>query len=145
MCMESGERATTIEEHYDERATLCLPDFVNDRILHRGDDGFEAVLRQYYDSAENNATERLVALKSKLRGASTHDFWAILMEETCSILGAQCSMVAKRILVDDENSAVEMPPLKEPGSCLLGVAFYLDNGHDIKDMHRDYRYHAYGR
>jgi hypothetical protein len=144
MCIESRARGTSTEEHY-ERATLCLPDFANDMILHRGDDGFEAVLRQYYDSAESNATERLVALKSKLRIASTYDFWAILVEETCDIIGAQCSMVAKRILVDEENTAIEMPPLGEPGSCLLGVAFYHNNGHGVKDMHRDYRYHAYGR
>ena len=48
------------------------------------------------------------------------------------------------MLVDDQDSAIEMPELGEPGSCLMGVAFYINNGADVKDMYRDYRYHAYG-
>jgi len=127
-----------------DRATLCLPNFANDSILHGGDEGFKDVLKQYIPSSESNACERLVELKSKLRMASTHDFWAILLEEMCDITGSQCGLVAKRILVDDETSAVEMPEYGEPGSCLMAIAFYLNNGTDVKEMHRDYRYHVYG-
>lgn len=126
------------------RNTLCLPDFAGNSILHGGDNGFKNVLRQYFPSPESNATERLVDLKSKLRDASTHDFWGILMEEMCDITGSQCGFVAKRMLVDDQDSAIEMPELGEPGSCLMGVAFYINNGTDVKEMYRDYRYHAYG-
>jgi hypothetical protein len=68
----------------------------------------------------------------------------MLMEEMCDITGSQCGFVAKRVLVDDQNSAVEMPELGEPGSCLMGVAFYVNNGADVKELYRDYRYHAYG-
>jgi hypothetical protein len=128
-----------------ERATLCLPDFSKDEISHCGDPGFRSLLKQYYESPENNAAERLVKLKVKLNTASTKDFWGLLMEEMCDIMGSQCGFVAKRVLVDDEHTAVEMPPLGEPGSCLLGVAFYINNGTDVKEMHHDYRYHAYGR
>ncbi|CZR51171.1 related to histidine kinase tcsA protein [Phialocephala subalpina] len=133
-------------EHDDllDRNTLCLPDFAGNAILHGGDNGFKDVLRQYFPSLESNASERLVNLKSKLREASTHDFWGILMEEMCDITGSQCGFVAKRMLVDDQDSAVEMPELGEPGSCLMGVAFYINNGIDVKEMYRDYRYHAYG-
>lgn len=127
-----------------DRSTLCLPDFAGNSILHGGDNGFKNVLRQYFPSPESNASERLVALKTKLREASTHDFWGILMEEMCDITGSQCGFVAKRMLVDDQDSAVEMPELGEPGSCLLGVAFYINNGADVKELYRDYRYHAYG-
>jgi hypothetical protein len=127
-----------------DRASLCLPDFATDSIVHGGDEGFKDVLRQYFPTAESNASERLVALKSKLRNASTHDFWGILMEEMCDITGSQCGFVAKRMLVDDQDSAVEMPELGEPGSCLMGVAFYINNGSDVKELYRDYRYHAYG-
>jgi hypothetical protein len=128
-----------------ERATICLPDFSKKAVSHCGDDGFKSILQKYFDSPESNASERLVKLKEKLRDASTYDFWGILMEEMCDIVGAQCGFVAKCILVDDENTAVEMPPLGEPGSSLLGVAFYLNNGADVKSLCRDYRYHAYGR
>lgn len=128
-----------------ERATLCLPDFDKDVVVHRGDDGFKNVLQQYFPSPENNAAERLVKLKTQLKDADTKEFWGLLMEEMCDIVGAQCGFVAKRILVDDENTAVEMPPIGEPGSCLLGVAFYLNGGEAVKKMFHDYRYHAYGR
>ncbi|KAK0100260.1 hypothetical protein ONS96_007543 [Cadophora gregata f. sp. sojae] len=127
-----------------ERASLCVPDYANNTVLHHGDDGFKAALRQYFPSGESNVTERLMELKSQLKSASTHDFWGILMEEICDILGAQSAYVAKRMLVDDQDSAIEMPELGEPGSCLMGVAFYLNNGKDPKQMFRDYRYHAFG-
>ena len=127
-----------------DRTTLCLPHFGKDSVVHGGEDGFKDVLRQYFPMAESNATERLVELKNKLRTANTHDFWAILMEEMCDITGSQCGFVAKRMLVDDQDSAVEMPELGEPGSCLMGVAFYINNGRDVKQLYRDYRYHAYG-
>jgi hypothetical protein len=142
---EEQERGEPEAETLLERSTLCMPDFEKDTVSHCGDDGFKSVLQQYFRSPESNAAERLVKLKDRLRPASTHDFWTILMEEMCAITGAQCGFVAKRILVDDENTAVEMPPLGEPGSCLLGVAFYLNDGHDFNQMYHDYRYHAYGR
>jgi hypothetical protein len=144
MNSEIRRKEVRANEHL-ERATICLPDFSKEVVSHCGDDGFKSILQEYFDSTESNASERLVKLKDKLRDASTNDFWGILMEEMCDIVGAQCGFVAKRILVDDENTAVEMPPLGEPGSCLLGVALYLNNGSDVKSMHRDYRYHAYGR
>ena len=127
-----------------DRDSLCLPDFAKDSIVHGGDEGYKDVLRRYFPTAESNASERLVALKSKLRNASTHDFWGILMEGMCDITGSQCGFVAKRMLVDDQDSAVEMPELGDPGSCLMGVAFYVNNGSDVKELYRDYRYHAYG-
>lgn len=131
-------------DNLDDRATLCLPDFASDSILHGGDERFKDVLRQYVPASESNATERLVDMKRRLRGLSTHDFWAVLLEEMCDIIGAQSGFVAKRLLVDDQDSAVEMPPLGEPGSCLMGVGFYVNNGSDVKKLYRDYRYHAYG-
>jgi len=145
--MEAEDIIEPEEPHTEsliDRVSLCLPNFAEDSVIHSGDEGFRDVLRQYFPSAESNATERLVHLKEKLRRASTHDFWGILMEEMCDITGSQCGFVAKRMLVDDQDSAVEMPELGEPGSCLMGVAFYINNGTDVKEMYRDYRYHAYG-
>ncbi|TAQ88425.1 hypothetical protein B7494_g3281 [Chlorociboria aeruginascens] len=138
------EAPSSDDEDLIDRATLCLPHFGKDCILHGGDEGYKDVLRQYCPSAESNALERLVHLKSRLRVSTTHDFWSILMEEMCEITGAQCSLVAKRMLVDDQDSAIEMPDLGEPGSCLMSVAFYVNNGTDVKELYRNYRYHAYG-
>lgn len=141
--MEEGVRKRVDSCHID-RATICLPDYGRDRAAHCGDAGFSDTLHQYYDCPESNASERLVKLKERMRAASTYDFWGLLMEEMCDITGAQCGFVAKRILVDDQNTAVEMPALGEPGSCLMGVAFYVNDGQDKRDLSRDYQYHAYG-
>lgn len=127
-----------------ERTSLCLSGPTPGIAHHRGDKGFRESVQQHYSVSENNAVEQLVQLKKMLTEASTYDFWRLLMEGMTKITGAQYGFVAKRILVDDQNSAVEMPPIGEPGSCLLGVAFYYDDGQQLKNLHRDYKYLAYG-
>lgn len=127
-----------------DRQTLCLPDFSEGSILHSGNDGFTNILGRYFPAAESNASERLVKLKSQLRKADTHDFWRVLMEGMCDITGAQCGLVAKRMLVDDQDTAVELPELGEEGSCLMGVAFYTKNGDKEPTLERDYKYKAFG-
>ncbi|ESZ99270.1 HHK17, histidine kinase-group VII protein [Sclerotinia borealis F-4128] len=127
-----------------DRQTLCLPDFSEDTILHSGDEGFSELLGRYFPAAESNASERLVQLKAQLRKADTYDFWRLLMEEMCDITGAQCGLVAKRMLVDDQDTAVELPELGEEGSCLMGVAFYTKSGGKESKLERDYKYTAFG-
>ncbi|KAL8764361.1 MAG: hypothetical protein Q9184_000066 [Pyrenodesmia sp. 2 TL-2023] len=127
-----------------ERATLCVSGPNPGVAAHRGDEGFREVVAQNFSAAENNAVEELVQLKKRLREASTFDFWTLLMEGMTEITGGQYGFVTKRILVDDQDTAVEMPPIGEPGSCLLGVAFYYNDGREFKDMHRDLKYLAYG-
>ena len=140
--MEDSRKEPDPHAVYIDRSTLCLPSFQNKAIVHGGDAGFKDVLKEYFPAAESNATERLVDLKHRLRMASAKDFWTILLEEMCDIMESQCGFVAKRILVDDQDSAVEMPELGEPGSCLMGIGFYLNNGTDVKKMYHDYRWHA---
>ena len=127
-----------------QRTSLCISGPCPGVAAHDGDNTFLKSVLQHYTLEENNAVERLVLLKAELNEASTYDFWRILMEGMTSITNAQYGFVAKRILVDDEDSAVEMPKIGEPGSCLLGVAFYYNDGHELKNLHRDYKYLAYG-
>ena len=127
-----------------ERTTLCVSGPEPGIAAHDGDKGFRETVQQHFSVMENNAVEQLVRLKKSLREATTYDFWSLLMEGMTSITGAQYGFVTKRILVDDQNSAVEMPPIGEPGSCLLGVAFYYNDGEQLKNLHRDYKYLAYG-
>lgn len=127
-----------------ERTSLCVSGPTPGVPQHDGDTGFRETVQQHYSISENNAVEKLVLLKAKLAEASTFDFWRLLMEGMTTITGAQYGFVTKRILVDDQNSAVEMPPIGEPGSCLLAVAFYYNDGHQIENLHRDYKYLAYG-
>lgn len=126
------------------RTSLCVAGPTPGVVAHDGDEGYRETVQQHYSVAENNVVEQLVQLKAKLTEATTYDFWSLLMEGMTSITGAQYGFVTKRILVDDHDSAVEMPRIGEPGSCLLGVAFYYNDGNELKNLHRDYRYLAYG-
>lgn len=127
-----------------ERETLCISSPTPGVASHSGQDGFAESLAKYFPLAESNAAEQLMALKAELKRAEAETFWRRLMEGMTEICQAQYGFVAKRILVDDHDSAVEMPPLGEPGSCLMGVAFYYDDGHRTTAMHRDYKYLAWG-
>ncbi|KAI9821591.1 MAG: hypothetical protein M1832_003265 [Thelocarpon impressellum] len=126
------------------RLSLCLPNDATRCVMHHGDDSFDKDVRRHFAVAESNASERIVKLKALLRASSTHDFWSILMEGMTEIADAQYGFVAKRILFDDQDSAVEMPPIGEPGSCLMGLAFFFNDGHGTRGMFRDYKYLAYG-
>ncbi|KIX00133.1 uncharacterized protein Z518_10270 [Rhinocladiella mackenziei CBS 650.93] len=127
-----------------ERQSLCLPSVEPGVPTQYGEDGFVESLARHFPSAENNAVEKLVRLKRELKDMDTEEFWASLMEGMTEICHAQYGFVAKRALADDYNSAVEKPPLGEAGSCLLGVAFYYNDGDQQKAMHRDYKYLAWG-
>ena len=126
------------------RTTLCVSGSEPGVPAHDGDEGFRETVGQHYSVEENNAVEQLVRLKEKLGSSSTYDFWSLLMEGMTRITGAQFGFVTKRILVDEQDAAIEMPPLGEPGSCLLGVAFYYSDGERVESLHRDYKYLAYG-
>ena len=146
MSRHKSKRPTGVDELEGmlERTSLCVSSAEPGVPAHSGDWGFRETVGQHYTVAENNAVEELVILKKKLREASTFDFWSLLMYGMTSITGAQYGFVTKRILVDDQDSAIEMPPIGEPGSCLLGVAFYYNDGDKLENLHRDYKYLAYG-
>lgn len=127
-----------------ERHSLCLPSVQPGVPMHHGEEGFLQDLARRFPSAENNALEKLVQLKRELKKADTETFWKKLMEGMTEICYAQYGFVAKRVLADDHHSAVEMPPFGETGSCLLGVAFYYNDGDKQQAMHRDYNYLAWG-
>lgn len=146
MVEEEARTTARHDLHQDalERISLCLPDYDTGLIVHHGEDKFRSALVSHFPTPGNNAAEKLVRLKFALRDASNDDFWTVLMEGMTDLVGAQYGFVAKRILVNDENSAVEMPRIGEPGSCLMGLAFYYNDGHGKKDMFHNYRYLAYG-
>ncbi|KAI9779892.1 MAG: hypothetical protein M1816_003317 [Peltula sp. TS41687] len=127
-----------------ERTTLCLPNFDTGVVVHKGDDGFQDEARRHFDMAQNNVAEQLMILKSKLKEASKEDFWKLMMIGMTDLMGSQFAFVTKRILVDDQTSAVEMPPIGEPGSCLVAEAYYYNDGQGTSGMHRDLTFLSYG-
>lgn len=127
-----------------ERTTLCLPDFETGIAMHGGDRKFRDETGRCFDAAENDAAERTMKLKARLRDASTTDFWRWLMEGMTDVMDAQYGFVSKRMLLDDQSSAVEMPPIGEPGSCICLEAFYWNDGRGATDFVRDLVIQAYG-
>ena len=127
-----------------ERQSLCLPSPRPGIPTQCGEVGFLENLARHLPSAENNALEKVVQLKQELKTSNSETFWTKLMEGMTEICHAQYGFVAKRVLADDHHAAVEMPPFGELGSCLLGVAFYYNDGDKQKAMRRDYHYLAFG-
>ncbi len=144
MMATKGAEGSAPEHEVIERKSLCLPSTSPGIVAHHGLEGFRDNISRYYNVAESNAAEQLVELKRRLETAGKEEFWKWLMEGMTTIAGSQYGFVAKRILMDDEDTAIEMPPIGEPGSCLLGVAFYYNDGREVEGFHRDYKYLAFG-
>lgn len=126
-----------------DRQSICFSSPEPGMVIHSGQDGFKEKLRRLYSPAESTAAERLVKLKETLRKSDPETFWTALAQGLTAITDSQYAFVSKRILVDDDNSAVEMPPIGEPGACLMGAAFYANDGHGPEKMSRNLKYHAY--
>lgn len=142
--MRNGVPGTPEEpQNFVDRDSLCFACPEPDKVLHAGQPGFRDGLLHLYDSAESIAAEQLVKLKNRLRHTTTGDFFEVVTEGLAQIAGAQYAFVSKRIVVDDENVAVEMPPIGQPGSCLMGAAFYVNDGYDIQAKIKNFKYHAY--
>lgn len=126
------------------RTTICLASSEPDTVIHDGDKGFPSELNRLYTRDESILLEKLGKLKNRLRDMATEDFWAYLTEQMADIVGAQMSLVAKRILVDEQHAAIEMPPIGEPGACLMASAFHYNDGKGTTNTMKAFKYHAYG-
>lgn len=127
-----------------ERQTICFPHHGTQTVLHHGDAGFKDELNRLYPQAENDALEQLIALKTELRKIPQDDFWAAVTEGMSKLVGADICFVMKRVLVDDQESAVEMPPIGEPGSCVMAAALHYHALDGSKNTYKQTKYHAYG-
>ena len=127
-----------------ERQTICFPHHGTQSILRNGDPDFKQEIHRLYDPAENDAVEALITLKRELQSLSTDDFWSAVTEGISSILGAEMSFVFKRALVDDQESAVEMPPYGEPGSCMMAAAFHYCNNDGSRNIIKQSKFAVYG-
>ena len=140
-----GELSTSpVPPDIMERRSVALSQPRPGMVVQEGENGFKEELSRLYNAAESNAAEQLVELKSALRTADTDSFWSLLTKGLARMADAQYAFVSKRILVDEKDIAVEMPPIGEPGSCLMGEAFYINDDHGHGPGHlRNFKYHAY--
>ncbi|KAH9844388.1 histidine kinase [Teratosphaeria destructans] len=127
-----------------ERRTICFPRQGTRTIMQDGDPDFPSEIARLYRTAENNALEALVTLKRDLQTLPTGDFWSAVTEGMSKILGAEMSFVMKRVLVDDQEAPVEMPPLGEPGSCMMAAAFHYCTNDGSRNTIKQSKFAAYG-
>ncbi|KAG9887696.1 hypothetical protein KCV05_g19038, partial [Aureobasidium melanogenum] len=135
-----------MEPDFIPRKSICLGQPLPPNVvIHDSDPDFRPGMERLYPSSvESNILEELVILKTKLRLLNNDDFWSFVSERMADLLGAQLSFIAKRILVDEQDSAIEMPPIGEPGSCLMASAWYYNDGKGIQGLEKGFKYHAYG-
>jgi hypothetical protein len=138
---EAGPYVPGNEDPY-ERESLCIG--TRNEILLPSDPKFRQEISQNLASAECKMLQRAVDLKRRLSNVTTYDFWQILMEGITEITGSQYAFVAKRVICTDDTAAVEMPSIGEPGSCLMGLAFYFNDHKGSTTLHRNYKYQVYG-
>lgn len=127
-----------------ERQSICFPRPGTKTILEKGSQAFGDELRRLYATDENNALEALIELKSHLKTLSNTDYWPAATEGLSKLLGAEITFVMKRMLVDDHDTAVEMPPLGETGSCLMAAALHYCTLDGSKHTVKETKFHAYG-
>ena len=127
-----------------ERQTICFPHVGTQDVLGVGHPGFKDEIERLYQPAENNALEQLIKLKAHLQTLPTDDFWEAVTEGVSKIVGADMAFVFRRILVDDQESPVEMPPYGEPGSCLMAAAFHYCSNDGSKTTIKQSKFAAYG-
>jgi hypothetical protein len=158
-----------------ERSTLCIPSAdSHPKLLQCGSPAFAKVQSQHYTSPEAVALDSLIKLKHTLRRLShCDDFWKVCASQSAQIVGAQLAMVSKKMSKKLREQGADMevlkgegegeregvghkgeesgqaektlPPLGEPGSMLLGTAFWLNGGKAENTLLKDYVYPAYGR
>ena len=131
--------------HAMERETICFPRRGTQDVMHKADEDFQTEIDRLYEPAESDALEAVMKLKAHLQTLSTEHFWEAITEGISDILGAEMSFIFKRILVDDQDAAVEMPPVGEPGSCLMATAFhYCSRNNGSKVRTKETKFSAYG-
>ncbi|KAE9961466.1 hypothetical protein BLS_000244 [Venturia inaequalis] len=127
------------------RDSICISLPAPNSVIHNGEHGFQEELARHYKDAESIALERMFKLKVALKATRTEEeFWPMAAEGLATITGAQYAFINKRLVPEDEDANVEMPPYGTPGSCIMSQALYFNDGHGHSGGGRNLKYTAYG-
>jgi hypothetical protein len=126
-----------------DRDSVCIAQPRPYVIALPGAEGFKEELTRFYNQHENNALADLAALKAQLRDANPDDFWAHVTKGLAQLTGAQLAFISKRVLHDEHDRAVEMPPIGEPGSCLMASSIYAEDAEGDGKILSDFKYDAH--
>ncbi|TID27622.1 sensor histidine kinase-like protein/response regulator [Venturia nashicola] len=127
------------------RDSICVSLPAPNSVIHNGDHGFQEELGRHYRDAESIALERMFKLKAALKATRTEEeFWPMAAEGLAAITGSQYAFINKRVVPEDEDANVEMPPYGTPGSCIMSQAMYFDDGHGHSGGGTNLKYSVYG-
>ncbi|KAI9693950.1 MAG: hypothetical protein M1822_003221 [Bathelium mastoideum] len=138
---EHGSDLPTIGSSHRDSICFALPRPYVESLP--GTEAFNEILTRLYSPQENTALTELIKLKTRLRDAGPDDFWMSITHGLAKLTGAQATFVSKRVLKDEHNLAVEMPPLGEPGSCLMASSVYLEDEEGNGESMRNWKYQAF--
>ncbi|KAK2788453.1 hypothetical protein FQN53_003599 [Emmonsiellopsis sp. PD_33] len=124
------------------RQTLRVPAQYSEMMTYGG--GLDSVgdATRASEVGHTNAIERLLKLKEELRDADSEAFWKHLLEGIASICNAQCSFVATsdpRLQSTRNGQDTIMLSAEMDESPFFGIGLYLNDGHSITAMHRNYK------
>ncbi|CRG87971.1 hypothetical protein PISL3812_04993 [Talaromyces islandicus] len=126
-------------DHPHGRQSLCLASEKPGLAVHHGDTAFPLLVSNHFDNQENDAAERLVALKRTLRTAGTALTWEKFLEELAGLGHAQCAFVVRRLCPIGDDGEEE----ESGDDCQdLAMACYYDDGRGKKGWLRDHTYSA---
>ncbi|QDS67514.1 hypothetical protein FKW77_001683 [Venturia effusa] len=127
------------------RDSICISLPAPNSVIHNGDHGFQEELGKHYKPAETIALERMHTLKLALKATRTEEeFWPMAAEGLAEVTGAQYSFINKRIVAEDEDANVEMPPYGTPGSCIMSQALYYNDGDGQSGVGTNLKFSIYG-
>jgi signal transduction histidine kinase/CheY-like chemotaxis protein len=124
-----------------DRSSLCITCSAPDVVLQKGDTGFREQVSRFFDAYESEANEGLIRLKKKLRTIHEESFWSVATQGFGDLLGAQYAFISKRI---GETEGEILPAYGDPGSCLLGMSIYFNDGKGFQHTSEDSKYVAHG-
>jgi hypothetical protein len=123
------------------RGTFCISNSRPTVVLQNGDSTFRDEVSRFYTNAECEALEKLLASKSMLRRTKGEAFWNKATETLADLTGAQYAFISRRMDVDEENTP--LPPMGDPGSCLMGMSILYIDKEGVKDFWANSKYMAY--
>jgi hypothetical protein len=127
------------------RRTLAIsdPQQCDIIILTSDDAGFVDEASRHYREPVGSATDKLIVLKRCLRNIKGDEFWSVATRGIADLLGSQYAFISKRHEVDDDDPTLVLPPLGEPGSCLMGMSIYFNDGKGYETEQKKAKYMAY--
>jgi hypothetical protein len=126
------------------RETFCISNSREHVVLQSGDHAFDHQVSRFYTSPESVVLEKLLLAKATIRHSRRNDsFWSKATELLSDLTGAQYAFISRRMDVDDDMNQTPLPPMGDPGSCLMGMSILYTDPKGDRQSWSNSKYLAY--